>query len=68
MSVASLWVRSLTEKALRHAFANLLPGKDFENLYLAARARSSADWLVGINASQALSIAAGTGVYSLGRV
>ncbi len=63
-----LWVSSLTEKALRHGFANLLPGKDFENLYLAARARSRADWLVGINASQALSIAAGTGIYSLGRV
>lgn len=63
-----LWVSSLTEKALMHGFANLLPGKDFENLYLAARARSRADWLVGINASQALSIAAGTGIYSLGRV
>jgi DNA topoisomerase-3 len=63
-----LWVSSLTEKALRHGFDNLLPGKDFENLYLAARARSRADWLVGINASQALSIAAGTGIYSLGRV
>jgi DNA topoisomerase-3 len=63
-----LWISSLTEKALRHGFDNLLPGKDFENLYLAARARSRADWLVGINASRALSIAAGTGVYSLGRV
>jgi DNA topoisomerase-3 len=63
-----LWVSSLTEKALRKGFANLLPGEEFENLYLAARARSRADWLVGINASQALSIAAGTGVYSLGRV
>lgn len=63
-----LWVSSLTEKALRHGFENLLPGEEFENLYLAARARSRTDWLVGINASQALSIAAGTGVYSLGRV
>lgn len=63
-----LWISSLTEKALRKGFANLLPGEEFENLYLAARARSRADWLVGINASQALSIAAGTGVYSLGRV
>ena len=63
-----LWVSSLTEKALRKGFANLLPGEEFENLYLAARARSRADWQIGINASQALSIAAGTGVYSLGRV
>ncbi|MFL9836747.1 DNA topoisomerase [Flavobacterium sp. ST-75] len=63
-----MWISSLTEKALRHGLENLLPGEDFENLYLAARARSRADWLVGINASQALSIAAGTGTYSLGRV
>lgn len=63
-----LWVSSLTEKALKTGFANLQPGSDFDNLYLAARARSRADWLVGINASQALAIAAGAGVYSLGRV
>jgi len=63
-----LWVSSLTEKALNHGLAHLLPGSDFDNLYLAAQARSRADWLVGINASQALSIAAGSGVYSLGRV
>ncbi len=44
------------------------PGSDFDNLYQAARARSRADWLVGINATQALTIAAGTGIYPLGRV
>lgn len=43
-------------------------GKEFNGLYKAAEARSRADWLVGINASQALSIAADNGVYSLGRV
>lgn len=63
-----LWVSSLTEKALNNGLAHLLPGTDLDNLYLAARARSRADWLLGINASQALSIAAGSGVYSLGRV
>lgn len=63
-----LWISSLTEKALKAGFANLRPGSDFDNLYLAARARSRADWLVGINASQALAVAAGTGAYSLGRV
>jgi DNA topoisomerase III len=63
-----LWVSSLTEKALRNGMNNLLPGSDFDDLYLSARARSRADWLVGINASQALSVAAGSGVYSLGRV
>ncbi|KWW27051.1 MAG: DNA topoisomerase III, bacteria and conjugative plasmid, partial [bacterium P3] len=47
---------------------NLKDGHDFDNLYLSAKARSEADWLVGINATQALTIAAGKGTYSLGRV
>jgi DNA topoisomerase-3 len=63
-----LWISSLTEKAIRQGFDNLKPGSDFEGLYKAAKGRSRADWLVGINASQALSIAAGNGIYSLGRV
>lgn len=63
-----LWISSLTEKAIQKGFENLKPGSDFDGLYLAAQGRSRADWLVGINASQALSIAAGDGVYSLGRV
>lgn len=63
-----LWISSLTEKAIRSGFENLKDGAEFEGLYMAARSRSRADWLVGINASQALNIAAGHGVYSLGRV
>ena len=63
-----LWISSLTEKAIKQGFNNLKNGKDFDGLYLAAQGRSRADWLVGINATQALSIAAGNGVYSLGRV
>lgn len=63
-----LWINSLTEKAIRQGFDNLKPGSDFEGLYQAAQNRSRADWLIGINASQALSIAAGNGIYSLGRV
>jgi DNA topoisomerase-3 len=63
-----LWISSLTEKAIKQGFDNLKPGSDFDGLYRAAQVRSRADWLVGINASQALSIAAGNGVYSLGRV
>jgi DNA topoisomerase-3 len=63
-----LWISSLTEKAILKGFNNLKPGKDFDSLHFAAVGRSRADWLVGINASQALSIAAGSGVYSLGRV
>lgn len=43
-------------------------GSLYDNLYLSAKARSEADWLVGINSSQALSLAAGQGVFSLGRV
>lgn len=63
-----LWISSLTEKAIKDGLQNLKPGKDYNNLYEAARVRAQADWLVGINASQALSIAAGQGVFSLGRV
>lgn len=63
-----LWISSLTEKAIRQGLENLKAGKDYDNLYDAAKTRSEADWLVGINATQALSIAAGRGVYSLGRV
>ncbi len=63
-----LWISSLTDKAIKDGLQNLKPGTDYDNLYYAAKARSEADWLVGINASQALSIAAGRGVYSLGRV
>ncbi|MDL2141679.1 DNA topoisomerase [Flavobacterium tructae] len=63
-----LWISSLTEKAIKQGFNNLKDGKEFDGLYQAAQGRSHADWLVGINATQALSIAAGNGVYSLGRV
>ena len=63
-----LWISSLTEKAIKKGFDNLKDGKEFDGLYQAAQGRSRADWLVGINATQALSIAAGNGVYSLGRV
>ena len=63
-----LWISSLTEKAIQEGFKHLKSGSDFDGLYKAAKARSEADWLVGINASQALSIAANNDVYSLGRV
>ncbi|MCW2259748.1 MULTISPECIES: type IA DNA topoisomerase [Sphingobacterium] len=63
-----LWISSLTEKAIKQGFDNLKDGKEFDGLYQAAQGRSRADWLVGINATQALSIVAGNGIYSLGRV
>ena len=63
-----LWISSLTDRAIRDGFQSLRPGSDYDNLYYSAKARSQADWIVGINASQALSITAGSGVWSLGRV
>ncbi|SJZ93878.1 DNA topoisomerase-3 [Segatella oulorum] len=62
-----LWISSLTDKAIREGLSNLKAGSHYDNLYHSAKARSEADWLVGINASRALSIAR-RGGYSLGRV
>ena len=62
-----LWISSLTDKAIREGLSNLKGGNHYDNLYHSAKARSEADWLVGINASRALSIAR-KGGYSLGRV
>ena len=62
-----LWISSLTDKAIREGLSNLKPGSHYDNLYHSAKARSEADWLVGINASRALSIVR-KGGYSLGRV
>ena len=63
-----LWISSLTDTAIREGLQNLRDGKEYDNLYHAAKARSEADWLVGINGTQALTIAAGRGTYSVGRV
>ena len=63
-----LWISSLTDTAIREGLNNLKDGKEYDNLYHAAKARSEADWLVGINGTQALTIAAGRGTYSVGRV
>ena len=62
-----LWISSLTDRAIREGLSNLKAGSHYDNLYHSAKARSEADWLVGINASRALSIAR-KGGYSLGRV
>lgn len=50
--IQRLWVSSQTDKALRDGFAKLKDGAEYDNLYHAARCRSEADWLVGINATQ----------------
>lgn len=63
-----LWISSLTDRAIRDGFKTLRPSNDYDNLYASAKARSQADWVVGVNSSQALSLSAGYGVWSLGRV
>ncbi|MDR1121934.1 MAG: DNA topoisomerase III [Dysgonamonadaceae bacterium] len=63
-----LWISSLTDQAIRGGLENLRPGNEYDDLYLSAKTRSQADWTIGINASGALSISAGYGVWSLGRV
>ena len=62
-----LWISSLTDKAIREGLSRPADGRQYDRLYLSGKARSESDWLVGINASRALSIARG-GTYSLGRV
>ena len=49
-----LWISSVTDKAIREGFQNLRPGKSYEPLYRAAVARAQSDWVVGINATRAL--------------
>lgn len=52
--VKRLWISSVTDKAIREGFKSLKPGKQYENLYASAVARSEADWYVGLNATRAL--------------
>ncbi|PED09343.1 DNA topoisomerase III [Bacillus pseudomycoides] len=52
--IKRLWISSVTDKAIKDGFANLKPGKTYENLYASAVARSEADWYIGLNATRAL--------------
>jgi DNA topoisomerase-3 len=64
-----LWISSQTDAAIKEGFRNLKPGSDYDTLFNSAHCRSQSDWLVGMNATQALSLSAGTrSVLSLGRV
>ncbi len=63
-----LWISSLTDNAIKEGFSRLEDGSRYDSLYLAAEARSRADWMMGINASRALCICSGDGNNSLGRV
>ncbi len=49
-----LWISSVTDKAIREGFTKLKDGREYTNLYAAAESRAKADWLVGINATRAL--------------
>src|SRR5438128_4063982 len=69
--VQRLWISSMTKQAIREGFERLRPGEQMEPLEAAARSRSEADWLVGMNATRAATIRGRAwvgGVVSLGRV
>ena len=53
--IKRLWISSSTDKAIKEGFKNLKDGKQYEDLYYSAIARAEADWIVGINATRALS-------------
>ncbi len=62
-----LWISSMTDEAIRNGFASLKPGAAYDSLYLSARCRAEADWLVGMNASRAFTLRYGA-LLSVGRV
>src|SRR3954447_6542669 len=69
--VQRLWLQSMTTQAIREAFGHLRPGEEMERLEEAARSRSEADWIVGMNATRAATIrlrSSFDGAVSLGRV
>ncbi len=70
--VSRLWIASLTDQAIQQGFAQLQPASRYDALGDAARCRSEADWLVGMNATRAMTLlgrrAGGETLYSVGRV
>jgi DNA topoisomerase III len=72
LPVRRLWISSMTDEAIRQGFAALRPGSEYDRLGDAARSRSEADWLVGLNATRAVTVRHRTGgdspLYSIGRV
>ncbi len=69
--VSRLWLNSMTSAAMKEAFTSLRPAEDFARLEQAARSRSEADWIVGMNATRAATIrlrSSFDGAVSLGRV
>jgi DNA topoisomerase-3 len=72
LPIRRLWISSMTDEAIRDGFAGLRPGTQYEPLADAARCRSEADWLVGMNATRAVTVRRRSGpdstLYSIGRV
>ena len=70
--VKRFWTSSLTDNAIREAYARMKPGDSYNGLRDAARSRQEADWLVGLNCTRAQTLvmrrSGGDGVYSIGRV
>jgi DNA topoisomerase-3 len=70
--VMRFWTSSLTDNAIRDAYARMKPGEAYRGLRDAARSRQESDWLVGINCTRAQTLvmrrSGGEGVYSIGRV
>jgi len=65
--IKRLWISSVTDKAIKDGFKNLVDGRKYDNLYFAARARAKADWIVGINGTRALTCKYNASL-SMGRV
>jgi DNA topoisomerase III len=71
LPVQRLWLNSMTNAAIKEAFASLRPSEEYHTLEEAARSRSEADWIVGMNATRAATIrlrSSFDGAVSLGRV
>ena len=68
--IKRLWISSLTKKAIADGFSNLAEGNAYDNLYYAAKSRSEADWVVGINATRFFTVEYGKRnlLLSVGRV
>ncbi|MCH2613819.1 MAG: DNA topoisomerase, partial [Opitutales bacterium] len=68
--IKRLWISSLTKKAIANGFSNLAEGSAYDNLYYAAKSRSEADWIVGINATRFFTVEYGKRnlLLSVGRV
>ena len=66
--IRRLWLSSMTDEAIRHAFANIRAGSDYNHLAAAAYARAESDWLIGMNETRAFTLKCGGELLTVGRV